>query len=64
MNHAKQGEFNSITNTLQIPSEDQDKNLIEEVLTAKIKDEFHTLKEAKESPDWPEWENIIQTKLN
>jgi hypothetical protein len=34
------------------------------LLMAEANDEFHSLKEAKESPDWPEWEKAIQAKLN
>ena len=34
------------------------------LLMAEAGDEFHTLKEAKESPDWPEWEIAIQAELN
>ncbi len=30
---------------------------------AKAGDEFHSLKEAKDSPDWPEWECVIQAEL-
>ena len=26
-------------------------------------DDCHSLKEACESPDWPEWEKVIQTEL-
>jgi hypothetical protein len=44
--------------------EDQDKNLIEEVLTAEISNEFHTLKQAKDSPNWPRWDCVIQTELD
>ena len=33
-------------------------------LMAEAGDEFHSLKEAKESPDWPEWEKAIQAELN
>jgi hypothetical protein len=40
-------------------NKDQDENLKQKVLTAKIGDEFHTLKEAKELPEWPEWEQAI-----
>jgi hypothetical protein len=38
---------------------DQNKNLMQEVLIAKISDKFHTLKEAKKLPNWPEWEQVI-----
>ena len=27
-------------------------------------DKLHSLKEARESPDWPKWEKAIQAKLN
>ena len=30
---------------------------------AKAGDEFHSLKEAKDSPDWPEWEHTIRAEL-
>jgi Reverse transcriptase (RNA-dependent DNA polymerase) len=33
------------------------------LLMAEAGDEFHSLKEAKESPNWPEWEKAIQAEL-
>ena len=33
------------------------------LLMAKAGDEFHSLKEVKQSPDWPEWEKAIEAKL-
>jgi hypothetical protein len=41
-----------------------EEDLISEVLVAEIGDEFHSLREAKESPEWPEWEQAILTELN
>ena len=38
-------------------------NLIQEVLVVEVEDEFHSLKEAKDSPDWPKWEEAIQEEL-
>jgi hypothetical protein len=29
---------------------------------AEIDDKFYSLKEAKESPDWPQWKCVIQSK--
>lgn len=40
-----------------------DENLIAELLVAKIDDKFHSLKEARESPDWPKWNTAIETEL-
>jgi len=31
---------------------------------AEMDDEFHSLKEAKDSPAWPKWEGGIQTELD
>jgi hypothetical protein len=31
---------------------------------AKIGDEFHTLKQPKNSPDWPRWDCVIRTELD
>ena len=39
-------------------------NTTHEIFAAEIGDEFHSLKEAKESPDWPEWKQAIKTKLD
>ena len=33
------------------------------ILMAEAGDEFQTLKEAMESPDWPEWERAIKSEL-
>jgi len=44
--------------------EEEDNNLIQEVLVAEIGDEFHSLKQAKESPDWPKWECAIRAELD
>jgi hypothetical protein len=44
--------------------DDEEETHIIEVLTAKVDDEFQSLKEAKESPTWLEWENAIRTKLD
>jgi hypothetical protein len=33
-------------------------------LTAEIADEFHSLKEAQASYDWPKWDSAIHSKLN
>ena len=44
-------------------NEEKDEILTQEVLTAEVGDEFQTLKEAKESPDWPKWEEAIRTEL-
>jgi hypothetical protein len=38
--------------------------LIAEVLMAEINDKFHTLKEAKESSDWLQWDTAIWTELD
>jgi len=35
----------------------------EQVFTVIPGDDCHSLKEARESPDWPEWEKAIQTEL-
>ena len=35
----------------------------EKAFTVIPSDDCHSLKEAQESPDWPEWEKAIQTKL-
>ena len=43
--------------------EDKDESLTADVCTAEIGDEFYSLKEAKDSPDWPQWENAIRTEL-
>jgi len=40
-------------------SEERDENF-----AAEIGDEFHSLKEAKASPDWPEWKDTITAKLD
>jgi len=44
------------------PDQEED-NLIQEVLTAEIGDKFHSLKEARNSSDWPEWEKAIASEL-
>jgi len=36
----------------------------EEIFAAEIGNEFHSLKEAKASPDWPEWKDVITAKLD
>jgi hypothetical protein len=45
-------------------NEDENENLLAEVLTAKIANEFHSLKEAQASYDWPKWDSAIHSKLN
>ena len=42
--------------------EDEEENKI--ILIAEAEDEFQSLKEAKELPDWPKWKLAIQTELN
>jgi len=43
--------------------DEPEESLIQEVLSAEIGDEFHSLKEARNFPDWPDWEKVIQSKL-
>jgi len=38
-------------------------NMIEEAFNVIPGDDCHSLKEMHKSPDWPEWEKVIQTKL-
>ena len=42
-------------------SEERDNTTL---FAAKISDGFHSLKEAKASPDWPEWKDAITAKLD
>ena len=44
-------------------SEERD-DTTQEIFAAKISDKFHSLKEAKASPDWPEWKDVITAKLD
>jgi hypothetical protein len=39
-------------------------NLLSEAMVVQIDDEFRTLKEAKDSPEWPEWEKAIRSELD
>jgi Reverse transcriptase (RNA-dependent DNA polymerase) len=52
-------------------SEDEDdeeeiyeESFLLELLLAEISDEFHSLKEAKESTDWPQWDKAIRSELD
>ena len=44
-------------------SKDRD-NWTQEIFAAEIGNEFQSLKEVKESFDWPEWKDVIKAKLD
>ena len=50
------------------PDEDEDENQVtlaseEQIFAVIAGDEYTSLKDARKSPDWPEWEKAIQTEL-
>jgi len=47
----------------EVKHDDDEEALIAEVLLVEIEDKFHSLKEAQESPKWPEWESSIRAEL-
>jgi hypothetical protein len=50
--------------TMHTDKDDDDINLLSEAMVVQIDDEFRTLKEAKDSPEWPEWEKAIRSELD
>lgn len=48
---------------LDDPYSSEEEDDTPQILTAESGDEFHSLKEARNSDDWPEWQKAIETEL-